>query len=158
MIREALENDVEEMLAIQKKVYPRILWNTNNEYSSIVRYGNAWVKTSENGQIIGFIMTHPYYGYLPDLHTVFREDVEEETNDCFIFDLIVLPEYQRCHIGTQLVETLFEYVQEKNIKRLYLVSLQDSQKFWMTKGFLRENPVHIPKCYHNGIFMTKNIY
>ena len=70
MIREALENDVEEMLAIQKKVYPRILWNTNNEYSSIVRYGNAWVKTRENGQIIGFIMTYPYWISILDFLTL----------------------------------------------------------------------------------------
>ena len=61
--------------------------------------------------------------------------ISDGVSDGYIQDLVVLPEYRKTGIGTQIVSTLVKKCIELGISWIGLIAEPDTEKFYLPSGF-----------------------
>jgi ribosomal protein S18 acetylase RimI-like enzyme len=61
--------------------------------------------------------------------------ISDGVSDGYIQDLVVLPEYRKTGIGTQIVSTLVKKCVERGISWIGLIAEPDTEKFYLPFGF-----------------------
>ena len=61
--------------------------------------------------------------------------ISDGVSDGYIQDLVVLPEYRKTGIGTQIVSTLVKKSIELGISWIGLIAEPDTEKFYLPSGF-----------------------
>jgi GNAT superfamily N-acetyltransferase len=61
--------------------------------------------------------------------------ISDGVSDGYIQDLVVLPEYRKTGIGTQIVSTLVKKCIESGISWIGLIAEPDTEKFYLPFGF-----------------------
>jgi GNAT superfamily N-acetyltransferase len=74
--------------------------------------------------------------------------ISDGVSDAYIQDLVVLPEYRKTGIGTQIVSTLVKKCIESGISWIGLIAEPDTEKFYLPFGF---HPMegHIPLIFRS---------
>jgi len=74
--------------------------------------------------------------------------ISDGVSDGYIQDLVVLPEYRKTGIGTQIVSTLVKKCVERGISWIGLIAEPDTEKFYLPFGF---HPMegHVPLIFRS---------
>jgi len=74
--------------------------------------------------------------------------ISDGVSDGYIQDLVVLPEYRKTGIGTQIVATLVKKCVERGISWIGLIAEPDTEKFYLPFGF---HPMegHVPLIFRS---------
>ena len=72
--------------------------------------------------------------------------ISDGISDAYIQDTIVLPQYRRHDVGTQLISVLLDCCEKHHIKWIGLIAEPGSQSFYKTLGF-HEMKKHTPMLY-----------
>ena len=72
--------------------------------------------------------------------------ISDGVSDAYIQDLVVLPEYRRCDLGTAMVSLLVARCREAGISWIALVAEPGSENFYVPLGFARMER-YIPLIY-----------
>ena len=74
--------------------------------------------------------------------------ISDGVSDGYIQDLVVLPEYRKAGIGTQIVSTLVKKCVERGISWIGLIAEPDTEKFYLPSGF---HPMegHVPLIFRS---------
>jgi GNAT superfamily N-acetyltransferase len=74
--------------------------------------------------------------------------ISDGVSDGYIQDLVVLPEYRKTGIGTQIVGTLVKKCVERGISWIGLIAEPDTEKFYLPFGF---HPMegHVPLIFRS---------
>jgi ribosomal protein S18 acetylase RimI-like enzyme len=74
--------------------------------------------------------------------------ISDGVSDGYIQDLVVLPEYRKAGIGTQIVSTLVKKCVERGISWIGLIAEPDTEKFYLPFGF---HPMegHVPLIFRS---------
>ena len=74
--------------------------------------------------------------------------ISDGVSDGYIQDLVVLPEYRKAGIGTNIVSTLVKKCVERGISWIGLIAEPDTEKFYLPFGF---HPMegHVPLIFRS---------
>jgi ribosomal protein S18 acetylase RimI-like enzyme len=61
--------------------------------------------------------------------------LSDRVSDAYIQDLIVLPQYRRHHVGSNLVFALLDYCKSKGVTWIALIAEPNTDGFYKTLGF-----------------------
>lgn len=135
MIRNISQNDISDVLYIQKSVYSSLLVETPESIQSKISTSpeTCFLKISNN-QIIAYCLAYPYAKYnIPSLNSLLN-DLPLSTN-LFLHDLAVLPHYSGKGIASKILSHLFAVIPKMGFTSITLVAVQNSQSFWKKFGF-----------------------
>ena len=76
--------------------------------------------------------------------------ISDGVSDGYIQDLVVLPEYRKAGIGTNIVSTLVKKCVERGISWIGLIAEPDTEKFYLPFGF---HPMegHVPLIFRSDM-------
>jgi len=76
--------------------------------------------------------------------------ISDGVSDGYIQDLVVIPEYRKAGIGTQIVSTLVKKCVERGISWIGLIAEPDTEKFYLPFGF---HPMerHVPLIFRSDM-------
>lgn len=149
VVRPILDSDIDHLLQVQKSAYEQRYWESAESFRAKVVAGagsccGAW----NDGAMSGYLIALPLAGGVaPSLNSaeVPAGDPDSATT-MFIHDLAVQPEYRGAGLADVLLVHLYEAALRRNIERFRLVSVQRSQPFWQSRGFVVE-PGPVPPGY-----------
>ncbi len=75
--------------------------------------------------------------------------IADGMSDGYIQDLVVLPQYRKSGIGTQIVAALVAKCLQAGITWIGLIAEPDTEKFYQPLGFRRMEG-HVPLVFHGG--------
>lgn len=133
--------DLDKVRGVQEKSY-----RTNNieKWDYFVekynKYGEYYHVIKVDNEIVGYIIGFPWKtSYPPELNSsIMKEDDSLVTNvqECFYLQDLCLDEHYRgMGLANYALNHLYNLIKEKNIKRVELVSNNDSGDYWDRNGF-----------------------
>lgn len=73
--------------------------------------------------------------------------ISDGVSDAYIQDVVVLPNFRRHSIGTQIIKTLVDFCHSKHINWIGLIAEPGSEQFYQELGFHKMKD-HLPMLYH----------
>ncbi len=135
-----LPSDLDKVREVQEKSY-----RTENmekwEYfvEKFNKYGEYYHVIRVDNEIVGYIIGFPWKAsYPPELNSSIEiEDYESSRGEeCFYLQDLCLDEHYRgMGLANYALNHLYSLIKEKNIKRVELVSNNDSGDYWDRNGF-----------------------
>lgn len=135
-----LPSDLDKVREVQEKSY-----RTDNmekwEYfvEKFNKYGEYYHVIRVDNEIVGYIIGFPWKAsYPPELNSsIGNEDYESSRGEeCFYLQDLCLDEHFRgMGLANYALNHLYNLIKEKNIKRVELVSNNDSGDYWDRNGF-----------------------
>lgn len=98
-------------------------------------YPQGCLALDENGRLIGYALTHPwYFGKPPALNSVLAE-IPRDATTYYVHDVALLPEARGKGYAAQIGERLIDHAAKAGFDNLSLVAVNNSQGFWERLGF-----------------------
>ena len=135
MIRKILDSDLKDILNIQSKVYSKNLLESPESIISKVRVSSdtCFVHVT-NEKINSYCLTYPYPKLTsPPLNNILKEITLSQ--NIFLHDLSVTPEFSGNGIARKMISKLFEICSSQNFNSITLIAVQNSETFWQKFGF-----------------------
>jgi|WetSurMetagenome_2_1015567.scaffolds.fasta_scaffold02756_13 aralkylamine N-acetyltransferase len=109
------------------------------EIAELYRAGGWWKEEYDQKEIPGLIRGSFLFAIAVDRKTGHAigmgRVISDGISDGYIQDLVVLPEYRKTGIGTQLVSLLVKKCIEQGISWIGLIAEPDTEKFYLPLGF-----------------------
>ncbi len=115
------------------------------------------VYLSKDEVVSGYLLSHPWdYLHPPKL---FKElSGEISGNYLYLHDLAVDARLKGRGIGKKLLNSLIKIATRKLFKKITLVAVQGSNRFWSKAGFKEHHGVKVPHSYgENSVFMEMEL-
>jgi GNAT superfamily N-acetyltransferase len=88
------------------------------------------------GEIIGFIVTHPWHrGASPALNA-YLGTVPNENADYYLHDIALLPETRGQGFGEAALKRVVDHAREQGFANVSLVAVNGAESYWASRGFL----------------------
>ena len=149
VVRPILDTDIDHLLQVQHHAYEQRYWESAESFRAKVIAGagsccGAW----NDGTMLGYLIALPLAdNTAPSLNSVELPAVAPDTaTTMFIHDLAVLPDHRGAGLADVLLVHLYESALRRNIEQFRLISVQESQPFWQSRGFVVE-PDPVPPGY-----------
>ena len=136
MIRRVINSDLKHILHIQRKVYLEDLIETSQSISSKLTISpeTCFVHLTGNN-VNAYCLCYPFPKLeSPPLNDVLDKNYSSE--NLFVHDLCVSPQYRGLGIAKIMIDHLFEVCRSHNFHSMTLVAVQNSEKFWHKFGFV----------------------
>jgi len=115
----------------------------------------CFVCLSDNGEVEGYLLAHPWGGISPPKLFEPLPDVEG-CEYLYLHDMAMSPQSKGKGLGRATAIKLFEVAQNKGINRVNLVAVQGSESFWTRMGFQEVTDVNVCSSYgENAVLMEK---
>jgi predicted N-acetyltransferase YhbS len=117
----------------------------------------CFVCVSDQGDILGYLLAHPWYGSEPP--KLYEPVLDIKRSDSlYLHDMAVSPHSKGQGIGRSMMAKLIEVAELKGVKRITLVAIQGADSFWSLLGFKVISTANIGASYgDNAVFMEKSI-
>jgi GNAT superfamily N-acetyltransferase len=113
-------------------------WN-EGEIANLYRAGGWWKEEYDQKELPRLIRGSFLFAVAVDAKTGHAVGmgrvISDGVSDGYIQDLVVLPEYRKTGIGTQIVATLVKKCVEQGISWIGLIAEPDTEKFYLPFGF-----------------------
>jgi GNAT superfamily N-acetyltransferase len=122
------------------------------EIANLYRAGGWWKEEYDPAQILHLIQGSFLFAVAVDTKTGraigMGRVISDGVSDGYIQDLVVLPEYRKTGIGTQIVSTLVKKCVEQGISWIGLIAEPATENFYLPFGF---HPMegHTPLLYRS---------
>jgi GNAT superfamily N-acetyltransferase len=95
----------------------------------------------EDGNAIGYALTHPWHAGLPPRLNALLVEIPREAATYYVHDVALLPEARgKGHAGA-IVDLLADHAERTGYRTMSLVAVNGSQVFWERLGFrTQDNP------------------
>lgn len=104
-------------------------------------YPQGCLALEENGRLIGYALTHPwYFGKPPALNSTLNE-IPHDATTYYIHDVALLPEARGKGYAGQIGDKLASHAKTAGFGNLSLVAVNNSQGFWERLDFRTR---HVP--------------
>jgi len=98
-------------------------------------YPQGCLVLEEDGRLIGYALTHPwYFGAPPALNSLLGE-IPGEATTYYVHDVALLPEARGKGYAARAGERLVGHARDAGFGNLSLVAVNNSQAFWERLGF-----------------------
>jgi GNAT superfamily N-acetyltransferase len=120
------------------------------EIADLYRAGGWWKEEYDPGELRNLIRGSFLFAVAVDSKTGraigMGRVISDGVSDGYIQDLVVLPEYRKTGVGTQIVSTLVKICVERGISWIGLIAEPATEKFYLPFGF---HPMegHTPLLY-----------
>jgi GNAT superfamily N-acetyltransferase len=109
------------------------------EIANLYRAGGWWKEESDPEELPRLIQGSFLFAVAVNIKTGravgMGRVISDGVSDGYIQDLVVLPEYRKTGIGTQIVSTLVKKCIELGISWIGLIAEPDTEKFYLPFGF-----------------------
>jgi aralkylamine N-acetyltransferase len=109
------------------------------EIANLYRAGGWWKEEYDLNELPRLIKGSFLFAVAVDIKTGqavgMGRVISDGVSDGYIQDLVVLPEYRKTGIGTQIVSTLVKKCVEWGISWIGLIAEPDTEKFYLPFGF-----------------------
>ncbi len=109
------------------------------EIANLYRAGGWWKEEYDPNELPRLIKGSFLFAVAVDIKTGqavgMGRVISDGVSDGYIQDLVVLPEYRKTGIGTQIVSTLVKKCVEWGISWIGLIAEPDTEKFYLPFGF-----------------------
>lgn len=156
-IQEIEESHWSDILKIQDEAYhevgPEELDVLKSKQS--VSPETCFVCVSDEGDVLGYLLTHPWNGSEPPkLFEPLPDFVN--SNALFLHDMAVSSRSKGQGIGRSMMTELMKISAVKGMERITLVAVQGADSFWLLLGFKEIPGVNLCPSYgKNAILMEK---
>ena len=122
------------------------------EIANLYRAGGWWKEEYDQRELPRLIRGSFLFAVAVDVKTSHAVGmgrvISDGVSDGYIQDLVVLPEYRKTGIGTQIVATLVKKCVERGISWIGLIAEPDTEKFYLPFGF---HPMegHVPLIFRS---------
>ncbi len=120
------------------------------EIADLYRAGGWWKEEYDPGELRHLIQGSYLFAVAVDTKTGraigMGRVISDGVSDGYIQDLVVLPEYRKTGIGTQIVSTLVKKCVEQGVFWIGLIAEPDTEKFYLPLGF-QPMEGHTPLLY-----------
>jgi len=123
-----------------------------SEIANLYRAGGWWKEEYDQRELPRLIRGSFLFAVAVDRKTGHAAGmgrvISDGVSDGYIQDLVVLPEYRKTGIGTQIVATLVKKCVERGISWIGLIAEPDTEKFYLPFGF---HPMegHVPLIFRS---------
>ena len=126
-------------------------WN-EGEIANLYRAGGWWKEEYDQRELPRLIRGSFLFAVAVDRKTGHAAGmgrvISDGVSDGYIQDLVVLPQYRKTGIGTQIIATLVKKCVERGISWIGLIAEPDTEKFYLPFGF---HPMegHVPLIFRS---------
>jgi GNAT superfamily N-acetyltransferase len=104
-------------------------------------YPQGCLTLEENGRLIGYALTHPWYFGKPPALNCLLGTIPPDATTYYVHDVALLPEARGKGYAVQIGDRLAEHAAKAGFDNLSLVAVNNSQGFWERLGFRK---AHVP--------------
>ncbi len=137
------ENDIDQVLEIQKLVYNKDLLESKETFLSMINnYPSGCLCLRDENKLLGYFITHPenINNLPPSLNLNIHSN--NENNIYYFHDLAVHPSARNLRIGSTLIFLAVKIAIINKFDKIALTAVQNADKFWNKFGFI---PITIEK-------------
>ena len=154
-VRAVIESDWDSILRIQAEVYHDGVLEELDvlKSKSIVSPTSCFVCESNDGDIAGYLLSHPWDSPIPP--KLFEPLVMVSgKRQFFIHDMAVSATAQNKGVGRLLTNRVFELTKKMGVNKISLVAVQGAAGYWSTLGFSALESSNISPVYgEDAVFM-----
>ncbi|WP_232061031.1 GNAT family N-acetyltransferase [Vibrio taketomensis] len=135
-VRAVVESDWDSIIKIQAEAYHDGVVESIDvlKSKSLVSPKTCFVCESKDGEIAGYLLSHPWDSPTPPKLFQPLTKVSGQ-HQHFIHDMAVSSKAQGQGVGRLLTNKVFEFTQRQGVKRINLVAVQGSSSYWSSLGF-----------------------
>jgi len=109
----------------------------------------CFVLQGEKDEVIGYLLAHSWNSEVPP--KLFEDLPSKSSGDIlYLHDLAVLSSARGLGVGKKLSNKLIEMAKLLHFKRVLLVAVQKSERYWFNLGFREVHNVTISQSYGRG--------
>lgn len=153
------ENNWGDILVIQEDAYHEFALEELEVLKSkqFVSPDTCFVCMSELGDVLGYLLSHPWRGFEPPKLSQSLLYVEE-SESLFLHDMAVKPLAKGRGAGRSMLNELIKIAKKKGVKNITLVAVQGAKRFWSLFGFKEVSNHQVCSSYgENAVLMNKVI-
>lgn len=102
----------------------------------------------KEGEIIGYLVTHPWHEYQPVDLDVLLGEIPAETDTYFLHDIALLPAARGSGAGAEAVRLVLDHARGAGFAQVALVAVNGADSFWATRGFVKDEADAIVRKLH----------
>ncbi|WP_373975571.1 GNAT family N-acetyltransferase [Chitinibacter sp. SCUT-21] len=135
-IRTITPADLPRILAIQAASYPAHLLEDEATFLSKLQFAGkcSWL-IEQNGQVLGYLFTHPWHGDTPPALNRAEQAWPSEADRFYLHDLAIHPDGRGLNLSRLLSEHALNWARQQGYSQAMLVAVGDAQTFWQKMGF-----------------------
>ncbi|KAK9710376.1 hypothetical protein K7432_008466 [Basidiobolus ranarum] len=130
--------DLLKVHQVQLSVYSKEfheVYDCFREKFNVYPQGCFVARKTDNDSVVGYCFSHPIsFPNIPSLNGSAK--AVENPNSYFIHDLALSQDARGLKVGKALYTRVLKVAEDLDFKQIYLISVQQSRKFWEQAGFI----------------------
>lgn len=153
------ENNWADIMDIQEDAYHEFGLEELEVLKSkqLVSPDTCFVCMSKLGDVLGYLLSHPWRGFEPPKLSQSLLYVEE-SEYLFLHDMAVKSIAKGRGVGRSMLNELIKIAKKKGVKNITLVAVQGAERFWSLFGFKEVSNQQVCSSYgESAVLMNKVI-